>query len=516
MKTILSFIKYDYLQRTRTYAFLITLCISLAVAYSFVPEPNASYSTLRVGSYLGYYNSAWFGYVTAIMTSIFLSLVGFYLVNSGIRTDAETRVGQIMAATPVKNSTYLLSKIFSNFLVLLTIVILVFLMSILLFFLYHDAEFTFEIGHFIKPYLFIAIPSIFFFSAIAVLSEVIFCRFSILQNVTFFFFYSALLVQGSPESDSDFMFDVFGSKIVTHQMTESVNDITGDERKDLSIGYVFGNIKELKRYVFKGVDFPVLFILSRLLWAVLSLLLVFGIAPFFHRFNFRKPLKSKKTNQELIHKTASGHISLANLPPPQIDYGVFSLLTTEMLLLIRQGKKWMWFVSLTGMALLGLLPLEMAHLMVLPILWFLQVGRLSQLTSKELNSGIHYFTFSSYKPLSRLLLTQIFAATLLMVVLATPLIIRYAIKADFMAVATIVLGGMGIVLLAAVLGILTKGKKLFEVLFFMISYANINGIPFLDYFGGINHDDSYVLIMVLIVLSLGSMGFLLRKYQLHR
>ena len=72
MKSFLQIIKYDYLQRTRSYAFLITLYISLAVAYTFVPEPDANYSTIRIGDYLGVYNSAWFGYVTAIMSSIFL------------------------------------------------------------------------------------------------------------------------------------------------------------------------------------------------------------------------------------------------------------------------------------------------------------------------------------------------------------------------------------------------------------------------------------------------------------
>ncbi|WP_243456863.1 hypothetical protein [Polaribacter batillariae] len=77
MKPFLNIIKLDYLQRTRNYNFLITLCASLAIAYTFVPEPNANYSTIRISDYVGYYNSAWFGYVTAIMSSIFLSLIGF-------------------------------------------------------------------------------------------------------------------------------------------------------------------------------------------------------------------------------------------------------------------------------------------------------------------------------------------------------------------------------------------------------------------------------------------------------
>jgi len=34
-----------------------TLCISLAIAYTFVPEPNANYSATRVDDYIGYDNA---------------------------------------------------------------------------------------------------------------------------------------------------------------------------------------------------------------------------------------------------------------------------------------------------------------------------------------------------------------------------------------------------------------------------------------------------------------------------
>ncbi len=72
IKSFLTIVKLDYLQRTRSYAFLITPCASLAIFYTFVPNPNANYSTIRIAGHIGYYNSAWFGYVTAIMTSVFL------------------------------------------------------------------------------------------------------------------------------------------------------------------------------------------------------------------------------------------------------------------------------------------------------------------------------------------------------------------------------------------------------------------------------------------------------------
>ena len=103
MKYIYSIIKADYLQRTRSYSFLITLAITIYAAYSFVPPPTASYTTLNVVGYKGIYNSAWVGHVSAMMTTIMLSLYGFFLINGGIKKDVDTGIGQIIATTPINN-----------------------------------------------------------------------------------------------------------------------------------------------------------------------------------------------------------------------------------------------------------------------------------------------------------------------------------------------------------------------------------------------------------------------------
>ena len=63
---------------------------------------------------------------------------------------------------------------------------------------------------------------------------------------------------------------------------------------------------------------------------------------------------------------------------------------------------------------------------------------------------------------------------------------------------------------------LSKGKKLFEVLFFMIAYANINGVIFLDYFGAFEHHKFYLAQLIALVVILVSVSFLARKHQLKK
>lgn len=513
MYTFLRIIKFDYLQRTRSYAFLITLCASLAVAYTFVPEPNANYSTIRIAGYVGFYNSAWFGYITAIMTSVFLSLIGFYLVNSSIRTDKYTKVGQIFAATPITNFKYILSKVISNFLVLLTIVAMVLIMSIILFFLHHDG-FSFEPFQFIKPYLLITLPALFLVSVLAVIFEMLFGRYSVLQNIGFFMLFSMLMVN-TPKTETQFSMDIFGDKIVMSQLVEQVKTFTDDtEDTSLNIGYSL-NTEASKKFLFNGIEFPSSFIISRMGIVGLGLVLIWVLSPFFHRFNVKERRTRKKVaHSEHLIKMAK-EVTLAELPPLRVNYGIGALLKTEMLLLFRKGPKWLWILNILGMVSLAVLPLTMAHQIALPVLWFLQVGRLSDITTKELTHNAHYFSYASFKPIGRLLMTQLLSAMVLMVILALPLLIRLGLTHQIFELTGIVLGGICLVLTASILGMLSKGKKLFEVLFFMITYLNINAVAIVDYFGAFDHGNWYTFLLVVIIISLGSGTVLQRKFQLE-
>lgn len=516
MKSFFTVVYSDYLQRTRSYAFLITLCISIAIAYTFVPEPNANYSTIRIADHVGYYNSAWFGYVTAIMTSIFLSLFGYYLVNSGIKKDIETKVGHIIASTSISNISYLFAKALSNFLLLISIVGVVFTMSIVLFLLYNDG-YPFEPIQFIEPYIFITIPAMFFIAIVAIVFEVLFGKYTILQQLGFFALFSVLMVF-SPKTEAAFSLDVFGSKIVMHELEETVQTlIQSNENTDLSIGYIVGNVKKTEKFEFNGIDFPFHFILSRFFILLLGIGLIFLISPLFHRFNIKKRISRKKSKTDHIEQESKGKaIILSNLPIASTNYGIGMLIKIEFLILLRKGKKWLWLLNITGMVLLAVLPIHFSHQLVLPILWFLQVHRISDISTKEFTHNMQEFAFASYQPLQRLLGSQIFACIGLLVGLAMPLIIRLIITGNPIEAITVILGGIGVVLLSSVLGMLSKGKKLFEVFFFMLTYGNINGIPQLDYFGGYTHSNNYILILCLLLVILAAGSIFRRRHVLHK
>ncbi len=73
---------------------------------------------MNAGGYRGIYNSAYAGMATALAGGLWLMFAGFYVVRGTIDRDQRTGVGQILAATPLRNAGYLAGKFCSNLLVL--------------------------------------------------------------------------------------------------------------------------------------------------------------------------------------------------------------------------------------------------------------------------------------------------------------------------------------------------------------------------------------------------------------
>lgn len=517
MKRIITLVRYDYLQRVRSYQFLIILCASLAFAYTLIPAPGDTYSTVRIGEYLGNYNSAWIGYVSAIMSSIFVTLIGYYLVNNSIKIDETTKVGQIVAATSITNFHYLIAKFLGNFLILLTVVALIFLVSIVLFFMY-SSGYPFDITHFLSAYLLIPIPTIFFISALAVVLEVIFGNKAVLQNGAFFIFFMIMLAQGSRMGAYS---DFFGTNFPTGEMEKQVDKIkTTSDKQELNIGFIIGRKALEKRFVFSGVNVPLAYILFRMSWALSGLLLIFITSRFFHRFELKERLvrQGKKDKLEQVVSDPSGlqEMDLSLFSKVEKSMSIWPVFKTELLMMVRKGPKWLWGLNLVGMVLFIFIPIEPAHKIVLPILWFLQVQRWADLVTKEKSHQMHYFIFSSFKPLQRLLISQWLAAITLSLGLALPLVLRYAFLGQLLPMGAIIMGAVFIIALASFIGISTGGKRLFEILFFFIAYLNVNGLPFTDYFGSIHQSLEYLILLSGITVVLGVMSFLLRRFELSR
>jgi hypothetical protein len=369
---------------------------------------------------------------------------------------------------------------------------------------------------FIWPYVVITMPTICFVAALAVVGEVFLHRYTILMNIGYFIFFCTM---GSLQARGTTAADLFGNTWVTAAMQQTVLHRYHDTNTALSTGFNFGGKKAIHSFVFEGVDWTAAGIFSRLLWIGLGLLLIVIASKFFHRFDIKERIKTKKkvkVTDVIPHARLLQDIRLSALPPVVPAYGIIPFIKTELLMLFRKGPRWLWLINLGGMIALVFAPLTVAHQIILPALWFLQIARWSDLATKEKTNRIHYFTFASYKPITRLLPAQIMAGVFLALTLASPLLVRYLIGLQYQAILSIIMGGVFVVVFAVALGILSGGKKLFEILFFMFTYANLELVPYTDYFGGVNKGVNYMLLIAGLIGLLTLLSFALRRMEIRR
>ena len=162
----------DFLERTRRYSFLVTLVLIVFMAYSYVPSRDAAYITLSVDGARGLYNSAWIGSLVAILTGLTLPLIGFYLVKNAVERDTQTRVGQIMATTPLTRPVYTLGKWLSNFAVLALMTGVIAIATVLLQLIIGEDR-RLDLVTLLAPIIWVLLPTIALISAIAVLFETV-------------------------------------------------------------------------------------------------------------------------------------------------------------------------------------------------------------------------------------------------------------------------------------------------------------------------------------------------------
>lgn len=541
--------KGDYLQRSRSYAFLITLAVTIYAAYSFVPTHEANYTTINITGYKGAYNSAWVGHVSAVMGTFILTLCGFFLVSGGIKKDIDTAVGMIIASTQASNFRYLLTKFLGNFAILLTISALALLISIVMFFI-RNTGYPFQIENFLLPYLLIVIPAIVLVSGLAIISEVFLGRKQVLQYFIYIFIFFIFIsnVRNNKGNPSSIVADGFGLGIVTNSIKDKVNATFHKNIEQVSLGYVIRKKTEFKTFEWEGVSWDPVYLLSRLMWIALTFAAVYLSSFFFHRFDLKQATKKMKKGNVFLEKLTgdfsgfsnssgmsgtsnvsgfSGHSDLPGFsmhPPRDIGmelapvtpaYGILPFVKTELLLMIRKDSKWLLYISFALWISTLFIPLRFAHTFLLPILLFLQVSRISDLTTKEQTNRLHYFTYAAYKPLQRILPAQLIAAFCLLTALSLPVICRLLISGEALTVLQLVNGLLFTVLLSASLGIISGSKKLFEILYFALTYLAFQGIGPAHYLGAIAHN-GYTGMMIIFfginVLLLIS-GLFIRDYQ---
>jgi hypothetical protein len=160
--------------RLRSTATVLTVLALFAVAFLYLPPPGAHRASIlwQVGerTYSGVYTAGFIGAVVALLTSMLMPLVGFYLVAGSVRRDLERRVWPIIAATRTSAASYLLGKWLASFAYLLVLAALALLPAVFLFLRYGSGPFA--LGQLLLPWVLLAPAAMAMTAAFALLFDV--------------------------------------------------------------------------------------------------------------------------------------------------------------------------------------------------------------------------------------------------------------------------------------------------------------------------------------------------------
>jgi len=492
---LLRMTRADVLERTRRFGFFVVLAACVYAANGFMPPNDSTYATFRLDLHRGVYNSAWVGSLTAILTAMFLSLVGFYLVKNAVDGDRRTRVGEILAATPLTRLRYVLGKTFSNF-VLLAVMTLVVAVSSGITQLVRAEDTHLAPGPLIAPFLFITLPVMLVTAAVAVLFETTPWLRGGFGNVAYYFLWTAQLAVGMarPGGIKGPGNDLFGTGLVVPDMIAACRAAfpsTDVEQFAMGLNVRSEGVWSLTTFRWEGIAWTPEVILPRALWVAGALAIAALAALPFDRFDPARgrgrAARTKKARGRTAESPAVAAAAItpatgpatttAHLPPlaPEargtLPARLVACVSAEVKLALRGQNRW-WYLGWIVMAAFAVfLPLEAARARVLPLLWIWPVLAWSSMGTREARHGTDAVLFSSPHPLGIQLLAVWLAGVLIAMAAGLPLLARFAIAGDGAGCLAWLVGAAFIPALALALGVWTGTSRTFEAVYTLLWYA---------------------------------------------
>lgn len=510
LRTLYHLMRADFLERIRRDSFLIVVAVTVYMGIALVPPIGADYLIISLGGSRGVYNSAWMGTMFGLITAMILPLPGFYLIKNALDRDHQTRVGEIVATTPISKVGYLIGKTLSNTAVL-GLIMLILMVTAPAMQIVRAESLPVNVWEVIAPILLMFIPMAVLTGSVAVLFESIPLLRGGFGNVVYFFVWVFFLIGTFPDNDAAGGYtgspDPFGVGPVLESIRSSYEAQTepGDEA-GMSIGYSSLEGKTCTTFLWEGVEWTPDYILQRGLYFVLAFVPALPAAIFFDRFDPARSGDKRRRKgflaqawddlqQELrftrppivtsmVDGAAPGAGHLTPVSGGRTHFRLLIVLIAEMKLLLK-GQKWWWLAGIAVINVVGLVsPVEEGLASLLPVAWIWPILIWSQMGTRESRHNTGQVVFSAPHPVLRQLPAAWLAGVLFTAITGSGVAIRLALAGAGMNLLAWGIGTLFIPALALALGVWSGNSRTFEAVYLVLWYVGLmNQMPALDYAG---------------------------------
>jgi hypothetical protein len=522
-RVILALALADFRERSRRYSFLVTLLFAVYMGYAAA----RGQISLRLGDYRGLYTSAWIGVMMSLITTTFLSLVGFYIVKNAVDRDRQTGVGEVLASTRLSRISYLFGKFFSNFAVLASMVVVLAVASIAMQFLVAEDR-AFHPWALLSPFLLLAVPAMALTASFAVFFETVPGLRGGFGNVAWFFLWVLLEVPG----DGNPRWDPWGLWTVFQSLAPAARATLPGYKNSFSLTIADTRAQPFPGFHWDGIDWTASAIFLRVAWIAAAVGLVLLAAMFFDRFDSaRSPARAdaKSKAQKLALEPASTSttapppvavvpVRLSSLPRHMHGHTFPRMYAAELRLALK-GYRWWWYAVAAGLLIAQFAsPLEVSRGPLLTAAWIWPVLIWSAMGSREKRFGTEPLLFSSAHILPRQLPAAWLAGATLAAVLGAGAAVRLALAGQLAGLLAWTAGVLFVPSLALALGVWTGTSRFFEGLYTALWYVGpLNRVPGLDFTGAGSGPLAarYAWIYLVIAACLPAAAFVRRARQLR-
>lgn len=481
----------DFLERFRRYSFLVTLAFALYLGYLAATEQIF----LSLGKYQAAYNAAYVGGFMSYLSSVFLTLAGFYIVKNAIDRDRKTRVGQILAACSMRKTDYCLGKFLSNFCVLGVMVAVLAAAGAAMYFLHGDKS-GFHPFPLLATFIVFALPAVAVTSAVAVFFEAVPVLSGGVGNLIYFFVWNGLLLLGAVAiftgANLPFL-DLTGGFSLWHSMDAALSAAYPGAVAN-SFALTIAGLPNPTVGVFRwnGFSWTPILLLSRVFWLGLAFALTYAGAVLFDRFQAASSRESDHALNsaaplpptEATHAQLDAHLNAAMLTPVTSRFRFAAVLVAELRLMFK-GQRWWWYVVAAGLAIASgaVVPRE-ARGILLALAWIWPLFLWSSMGIRESRDQTSQLIFSAPHPLARQLPAIWLAGFSVALIAGSGFAVRLLLAGDSSGLRVWATGALFIPTLALALGVWSGGSKLFEIIYFLLWYLGpMHSIVSLDFMG---------------------------------
>jgi ABC-type transport system involved in multi-copper enzyme maturation permease subunit len=464
----------DLRERTRGPRFWVILAAMLWLVWNCYPPIDSKYAILALSDgERGYFSSAWVGMVLAMASSVLLGLGGFYLVRGTLVRDFETRVWQLLVATPMTRAGFLLAKWASHMLVFAVILGLGLLVALVAQFVRAE-DTAFHPWELVKPVLVLSVPGLAVTSMFAVWFDLIPWLRRTAGNVLYFFVWTTLIAvsvssfKGTDPVSTDQVWrsDPDGMAMVARDFHRVRVAQTGVEHEfGFSIGLGLTK-KKLERFEWQSWSPRPMDLVGRALWVLLAMLGVAAGAPLLDW------AASRGIGQAALSSRAGRRLRwLDGVLAPLRRLPGGELAAAEAKLVLRQRRLWWWAAALAAFGL-QIFGSKDAFAIGLLMALVLPLDILARAVLREREYGTAALTFCAPAAASRLLWARLTLCMGIVLALSLPGLVRLAATEPMAALALLAVS-TAVASWGLAAGALFRNPRPFELALTVAAYVSL-------------------------------------------